>query len=151
MASHKLALATLFVVAISVSASAIVIQIEATPAFVRENPQLFSVTAEKQGDGLIHFKVVYKVSEPRWLVAHLVVWKDNKRVLESSFPAVVRERQATYWFSMLPEYVGKSVFELSDSGVIKVGDQIVGGEEGGTEYVLQLGRFAPRGQPPARQ
>lgn len=137
----------LVIAALSATALAVVIQGERTP----ENPGDFSVTSEMGEDGLVHFAVTCKVARPCWIKAYLLVRKGETRIVETHFPAVVREDSIeysiTYNFAISPEYLDDSTLELAERGI---GYSVNPADErhplpgtGGTDNVFQLKKFAP--------
>ena len=45
-------------------------------------------------------EVIRKLAKPWWVQAHLVVRKGKTRIVETHFPAVVRESPTTYLFEI---------------------------------------------------
>ena len=139
---------TLVIAVVSATALAVVIQHERTP----ENPGDFSVTSEMGKDGLVHFSVTCKVARPCWIKAYLLVRKGETRIVETYFPAVVREDSIeysiTYNFAISPEYLDDSTLELAERGI---GYSVNPADErhplpgtGGTDNVFPLKKFAPK-------
>src|SRR5438094_433870 len=57
----------------SPAAIALTVEQDVTPEYVRSHTNEFSVKAAKDKNGLIAFTVVFTLSEPRYVVAHLVL------------------------------------------------------------------------------
>ncbi len=110
---------------LSSSALALTITTLVTPAYVREHPKEWSVEVTKGGDGLIHFVIKHDVEKPKYHVAHLAVWHQGKLVATSDTPSFGKRRGNTFYFSLSPEDIGGSKFDLSDSEVSGTGDNAV--------------------------
>jgi hypothetical protein len=148
MTFRKLLAATLMVATVSTTALAVVVQREWTPDDLKGIPGEFSVTAEMKDDGLIHFKVTHKLAKSCWVQANLVVRKGETRIVETHFPAFVRESSTTYYFEISPEYLDDSTLELAERGI---GHAVNAADErdplpspGGTDNVFPLKLFAPK-------
>ena len=144
----KLLAAILVVAAVSTTALAVVVEREWTPDDMKQNPGEFSVTAKMGDDGLIHFEVIRKLAKPRWVQASLVVRKGKTRIVETHFPAFVREDSITYVFEISPEYLDDSTLELAERGI---GYSVNAKDErhplpgtGGDDNVFRLKLFAPK-------
>jgi hypothetical protein len=124
-------------------AAALTIEQPVTRAYLKEHAKEFSLSAEKRNDGLVHFKLVRQLKEPRSLVGHFKVHAQDGMVVESHSPAFVREKSATYHFVVSPKHLKFAQFELSEHGFDD--DE---GEPfpwiGGTIYQFRLADFAPR-------
>jgi hypothetical protein len=131
------------VLALTGEASAWTMDVPMTPAYVKENPQKFSIRAEKRDDGLIHFTITYRVPEPRYLVARIEVRDQGSIVLDSSFPAFVREKTINYYIAVSPRQLFNARFELSESGIDDVNGTPIPWV-GGTNYQIHLADFAPK-------
>jgi len=46
----------------------VVVEVQVTPAYIKEQPQAFSIKAELRQDGLIHFEVTRHLSQPQYHV-----------------------------------------------------------------------------------
>ena len=110
---------------LSTTAPALTIETLVTADYVREHPQEWSVKVSKKENGLIQFTVVRTLSEPRYLVAHLVVRHAGKVVAESDTPAVGSKHDNTFYFAISPEDLAESKFDLSESGFTISGDQVI--------------------------
>jgi hypothetical protein len=125
-------------------ASAVVVEQQVTPAYVKENPKEFSIKVKKRDDGLIQFTVTRQLSRPQYFVASLAVREGSTLLSESNSPSFIRNDSATYYFAVLPKHLPESTFELSERSF--GGDA---GQEipfpGGTDYKIRLKDFAPEG------
>lgn len=131
------------VLGLCASAIGVVIEVPVTPAYLKQEPKSFSIRAESKPDGLVHFTITRPVSSERYVVAELTVRKDSDVVCQSSIPAYVRERSATYYVAIAPQYLPDSTFELSDrtfGGTISNPIPL----PGGTDYLIHLKDFAPK-------
>ena len=126
-------------------ASAVVITQPVTPASVKEKDSQFSVKAETGKDGLIHFRITYRLPRPQYLVAHFEL-RDGERVLaRTDSPSFAREDSATFYVSVSPKQLPCAKFELSENGFGESGGQPVP-SPGGTIFQIDLqafGRNAP--------
>lgn len=134
--------------ALTGEASAVTVKQAVTPAWLKDNPKMFSIEAEERDDGLIHFTVTRRLSKPRYLVGHFEVTEDDATVLESHFPAFVRERTATYHLVLSPNYLSGASFVLSEHGFSE-SDEAPVPWVGGTVYQIRLADFAPEASPQA--
>jgi hypothetical protein len=86
-----------------------------TPAYVRENPRKFSVKVNKEQNGLLAFTVIRTLAEPKYLVAHLAVHHQGRIIAESHTPFFGRKNDNIFRFSISPEHVPDSTFEIGES------------------------------------
>ena len=100
----------MIVLAFTDEASALTFDVPVTPAYIKENPQKFSIRAEKHDDGLIHFTITYNLSESRYLVARIEVRDQGSVVLDGSFPAFVREKAVKYYVAVSPKQLSDGTF-----------------------------------------
>lgn len=121
-------------------AQAVVIEESVTPASVKEQGGAFSVTAEKGKDGLIHFTIIYRLAQPKYLVAHFQVREDGLTLAETDTPAFVHEQSATYHVAVSPAHLAGAKFDLSENGFANSGGQPVA-LPGGAIYHIDLGAF----------
>jgi hypothetical protein len=111
-----------------------------TPASVKENDSKFSVTAETGKDGLIHFRITYRLPRPQYLVAHFE-FRDGETVLaRTDSPSFAREDSATFYVAVSPKQLSGAKFELSDNGFAEAGGQPVP-TPGGTIFQIDLQAF----------
>jgi hypothetical protein len=94
---------------------ALTVERAVTPASLREHPKEFSVSVRKDPNGLLAFTVVHTLSEPKHLVAHLRVRQQSKTIAESHTPALAKTGDNIFYFSILPEHVADSRFEIGES------------------------------------
>jgi len=90
---------------------------DVTPAYVTANPQEWSVKYVKKANGLIHFTIVRKLVEPKYLVAHLAVHHGGKLIASSDTPLFGKAKGNTFYFALAAEDVATSTFALSESGL----------------------------------
>ncbi len=148
MTFRRLLAAILIVATVSTTASAVVVVREWTPNDMKETPGTFSVTSKIGDDGLVHFKVTYNLAKSCWVQAHLVVRKGKIRIVETHFPAFVRENSTTYYFEVSPEYLDDSTLELAERG-IGYAENAANERDplpvpGGTDNVFPLKLFSPK-------
>jgi hypothetical protein len=130
---------------LSSTASALTIQLQVTPAYVREHPNEWSVKAAKQESGLIQFTVVRTLSEPRYLVTHLAVQHGGRLIATSDTPLFGKKSDNTFHFSISTEDLAESSFALSEHGLgstvngVKADIPVVGG----IVYQFRLLDFIP--------
>ena len=136
--------------ALSTAVLAVVVRTDVTPAYVKEQPKTFVVTAERRADGLVHFTITRQLKDERYVVASLVVRDGSGVIAESHIPAFVRERSATYYVALAPAYLADSTFELADRGF--GGDEKTGPVPvpGGIDFHISLKDFAPPPATPSR-
>jgi hypothetical protein len=129
-----------FIAAIlSTSALAVSVDVQVTPAHVREHPKEWSVEVTKGEDGLIHFTVKHDVETRTYHVAHLAVYHQSKLIARSDTPSFGTKGWNTFYFSLSPEDVAESKFAL--------GENYLGGGDlpaaGTTGYQFKLSDFVP--------
>ncbi|HLX64866.1 MAG TPA: hypothetical protein VKX17_26575 [Planctomycetota bacterium] len=142
---HKclsVALGACAVVVCAFACRALTVTQEVTAAYIREHPKEFSVQVTKSKEGLLQFKITHDVSEPKYHVAHLSVVHQGKLIAESSTPSYGQKHGNTFYFSLAPEDIADSKFELSDSILGKAGDEMVP-LPGTIDYQFRLADFAP--------
>ena len=122
-------------------ASALTVNQAVTPAFIKDNPKRFSVTAEKRNDGLIHFTITRFVPRPSYLVATTEICEGDKILFQSTSTAFVREDSVTYYVTVAPERIADAKFELFE-GSFAESDGKHTPVPGGTDFQIQLGEFA---------
>ncbi|MBV9124497.1 MAG: hypothetical protein JO112_14155 [Planctomycetes bacterium] len=130
-------------------APAVVVQVDVTPAYLKEHPKTFSIKVEKK-DGMLQFTIIRHLSRPQYLVASLTVRQGAALVAESHFPSFAREEAAKYYFSLAPEYLADSAFELAERSFQPADGH---GQEvplpGGIDYEIRLKEFVSEANPPA--
>ena len=126
--------------AFSAAAWAVVVQMDVTPASVKQNPKAFSVESKADNDGLIHFTITRHIQGERYVVASLTVSDGKKVIARSAVPAFVREQTAIYYVAIAPDFLADSVFEIADRSF--------GGDKadpvplpGGTDFRIALRDF----------
>ena len=107
------------------AAFALTIDVPVSAAYVREHPKEWSVKVSKKENGLIQFTIVRFLSEPKYLVAHLAVHRAGKVIAESDSPAVGQKGDNTFYVALAPEDLVESKFEISESSVSILGDQVI--------------------------
>ena len=138
------------VLAFAAEASAVVIVVPVTPAFLKKHPKAFSIKAKKRDDGRISFTIIRNLSGPRYLVSHLRVRKGSTLVVESHFLSLARKGTATYHFTLAPDHVVNSDLQISE-GVVAGTDKNPVPKPGGIHYKIQLRDFAPQGANKSRK
>jgi hypothetical protein len=126
-------------------ASAALRQVSVTPATVKEKGGKFSIIAERREDGLIHFRITYRLPRPQYLVAHFELRDDETTLLKTDTPSFVREASATYNVALSPKHLADSTFELSENAFGESGRDPVA-LPGGTIFQIDLeaiGKGAP--------
>lgn len=127
-------------------ASAVVVEQQVTPAYVKENPKAFSIKAKKRDDGLIQFTVTRHLARPQYFVASLAVREGSELVAESNSPSFVRNDSATYYVAVLPKHLPESTFELSERSFAEDHGRDLP-LPGGVDYKIRLKDFAPEETP----
>jgi hypothetical protein len=113
-----------------------------TPDTVRQDPKAWTIKVEKTDGGMIAFTITHALKEPQYVVASLRIRKGDEAVLESHFPAFVREGSAIYYFAVAPSHVQDSSFELSVSSFAHANGQDVP-LPGSLISLIRLKDFAP--------
>jgi len=113
-----------------------------TPEYLTEHPKEWSLKVTKGKNGLIDFKMIRTVPNPVYLVAHFSVHHQGKVIAESHTPAFTRNRENTFYFSLAPEDIADSTFELGESSFTESGGQAVP-VVGTIIYQFQLTDFVP--------
>jgi hypothetical protein len=136
----------LVVAGVALDARAIVIEQPITRQYLAENTDKFTVTAEKRDDGLVHFTIGRNLTEPRYLVASLVLRDGDNIVLRTDFPAIARDKTATYYAALQPDRVADAQFELTERGFSENNSHPL---PGGINYRLNLRDFMPSDAEPS--
>jgi hypothetical protein len=123
------------------AASALVVDVPVTPDSVKAADNRFKISAEGKDDGLIHFMIIYRLSGPHYLVAHVEVRDGKELILKTDTPAVVREDTATYYVAVSRKHLGGIRFELAERTFVDDHHQAVP-MPGGTDYQISLAAFA---------
>ena len=141
MKMTPLLLSGCFIAAIlsSSTALAVSVNVPVTAADVREHPKQWSVEVTKGKDGLIHFTIKHGVETRTYHIAHLEVYHQSKLIATSSTPSFGTKGWNTFYFSLSPEDIAESKFEL--------GECYLGGGDvpapGTTGYQFKLSDFVP--------
>ncbi len=139
-----LRLALVWLTAATITTSfALTINVPVTSEYLRDHPQEFNVKVSKGKGGLIDFKMVKTVSEPKYLVAHLLVHHQGRVMAESHSLCFTKNRESTSYFSLLPEDAAESTFELGESSFTESQGQAIP-VVGTTNYQFQLKDFVPK-------
>ena len=77
-----------------------------------------------------------------YLVAHLSVYHNGKVIAESHTPAFTRNHANTFYFSVAPEDLAESTFELGECSFTVFGSEALP-EVGTRNYQFQLKNFVP--------
>jgi len=101
----------------SLNCHALTIEQDVTPSYVTANPQEWSVKCVKKENGLIHFTIVRKLTEPKYLVAHLAVHHEGKLIVSSDTPLYGKAKANTFYFALMAEDIATSTFTISESGL----------------------------------
>ncbi len=125
MKLNSLFLGCIVAAGLSTTAPALTVEAQVTADYVRAHPQEWTVKVSNKQNGLIQFTLVRTLAEPRYLVAHLIVQHAGKILAESDTPTVGHKQDNTFYFAILPEDLGESKFELSESGFSISGDQVI--------------------------
>lgn len=125
MRIQSLFLGCLIAVTLSTTGFALTTEREVTLTYVREHPTEFSVEVIKDKDGLIAFTINHNVASPMYHLARLAVYREGKLIVKSNTPLFGKRRGNTFHFSIAPEGIGESKFDLSDSALAGSGDEAV--------------------------
>ena len=93
-----------------------------TPDYVNSHPEEFSVKVNKDKNGLVGFKLQHNVSRPMYHVAHLTVMKEGKILADSSTPTFGKMHDNIFHFSISPDCLPESTFDVSDSAFVGSGE-----------------------------
>jgi hypothetical protein len=139
MKTKSLVLGCFIAAILSSTALAVSINVPVTPADVREHPKAWSVEVTKGKDGLIHFTIKHNVETRTYHIAHLAVYHQSKLIATSDTPSFGTKGWNTFYFSLSPEDIAASKFEL--------GECYLGGGDlpapGTTGYQFKLPDFVP--------
>jgi hypothetical protein len=94
---------------------ALTVDREVTPAYLREHAKEWGVKVARAQNGLLSFTISRTLPERRYLVARLLVKEKSRTLAESSSPSYARKDENRFFFSISPEHVEESVFELGES------------------------------------
>lgn len=128
--------------ALSIQALALTISVPLTRSYVQENPGGFRIKVTRASNGLLTFTITRNLSKPMYLVAHLSVHHRGQLIAESHSPAFSRNRENTFYFSLLPADVAESSFELGESSFTESQGQAIP-IVGTTNYQFHLQDFVP--------
>ena len=120
-----LALIAALAVMLSVACHALTAAQPVPAAYVRDHPEEWSVKVRKMENGLIQFTIVRFLKEPKYLVAHLVLNHSARVIAESDSPAFGRKGENTFYFSISPDDLAESRFDLSESFMKGSGDRAI--------------------------
>jgi len=140
MKTKHLVLGCFIAAILSSTALALTINVSVTPADVREHPKEWAVEVAKGKDGLIHFTIRHNVQTRTYHVAHLAVYHRSKLMATSDTPSFGTIGWNTFYFSLSPEDIAESKFDLGENGISGPGDVP---EVGGTGYQFRLSEFVP--------
>lgn len=121
-------------------ALALVVETSVTPASVKASDSRFSVTAEKDRDGLIQFSITYRLPTPQYLVAHFELRDGETSLARTDTPSFVREDSATYHVALSPRQLSNATFVLSENGFVESAGHPVA-LPGGTIFHVDLQAF----------
>jgi hypothetical protein len=121
---------------------ALTIEQKVTQQYLEQHPNQFKITAEQRDDSLIHFKIIFNLKEPRYLVSHFTARNAMGILAQSHCPLFAREHSATFYVDVSKECLADSQFTLSEHSFTTTEGQDVA-MPGGTEYVIRLKDFAP--------
>lgn len=127
---------------ISPAALALTIEIPVTPAYLKQDPSAFTIEAKRGKGGLIDVTITRRLDKPAYLIARFVVRNKDGDIVAASHSPGVRQGEAKYYVSLLPEFVAGSEFELDDCPFTQANGQDIP-MPGGTHYVLKLKDFIP--------
>jgi hypothetical protein len=122
--------------------SALSITFDVTPAYLKEHAKELSLKVSRQENGLVGFKLVRTLPQPRYLIARLVVRRDGEVVTETSIPAYGRAHDNSFYFSVAPRDLAGSEFELGEAHLSGSGADAVP-IPGTKTYRFKLSEFAP--------
>ena len=139
----------LFAIVIGIAAVAgnvfgMTVEFAADSAFVREHSKQFSVSVSRGKEGLIDFTIKHNVETPMYHVAHLAIYNRGNLIATSDIPSYGKKQGNTFYFSLAPESVADSKFELSDIAVVGSGEDAVP-VPGTAIYKFPLLDFVPEG------
>jgi hypothetical protein len=98
------------------------------------------VEVTKGEDGLIHFHIMHDVQTRAYHVAHLAVYHQSKLIATSDTPSFTTKGWNRFYFSLSPEDIAESKFDLDENGISGPGDVP---EVGGTVHQFRLSDFVP--------
>src|SRR3712207_4221473 len=110
-------LAGTLLVGLAAPGRALTVDQAVTPAYVREHAKEFSVKVTRGRGGRISFTIGRTLPKRRYLVARLVVRQGGKVVAESSTPSYAIKDENLFFFSVAPEALPETEFELSESSL----------------------------------
>lgn len=125
-----------------VAAQALTVNQRVTPASLAGKPKQFSVKVARNEEGLITFTVTRMLSEPKYLVAHLAVVHQGKTLSESHTPLFSSQRENRFHFTIAPDSLADSTFELGESFFQGSGNNAVP-LPGTINYQFHLSDFVP--------
>jgi hypothetical protein len=129
------------ILATAFGASALVVESRVTPETVRGGQDGFSVSAEEKTDGMVHFRIIYRLRGPRYLVARAEVREGQTVLMSSHTPTFVHENSAIFYLAISRKHLADSTFEVSERSFGDGGGQPVP-FVGGTDHLIDLPAFA---------
>ncbi len=138
-----LTIASLLLVS-SPAARALTIEVPVTPEYLKQNPHAFSIEVKQGKEGLLDVTITRRLDKTAYLIARFIVRNKDGDTLAASHAPGVRQGDAKYYFSIRPEFVANSEFELDDCAFTEHNGQYMP-MPGGTHYVLKLKDFVHAG------
>jgi len=142
MKRQLLVLCCFIAATLATTALALTVNLQVTPAYVREHPKEWSVKVVKGREGLIDFTIKHAVATRMYHVAHLEVYHQGKLIATSDTPSFGKKHDNTFYFSISAEDIAESKFDLSDSALKGAGDDAVP-EPGTIVHQFRLLDFVP--------
>jgi hypothetical protein len=141
--THLLLLGCFITATFFTTAFALTVDEQVTPAYLREHINEFSVKVTKDKNGLLAFTVVHTLSKPMYLIQRLTVHHAGKIIAENSNAFVTHQRENTFYFSLSPEDIAASEFEISHCPGFQETDYGVTVVPGTLNYQFHLRDFVP--------
>jgi hypothetical protein len=120
-----LRLGCLIAATLPLTACALTINEQVTPAYVRDHPQEWTVKVTSGKDGLIDFTIQHNVATPMYHVAHLAVYHQGKIIATSDTPSYGKKQGNTFYFSLSAEDMAGYKFDLSDGTLAGSGEDSI--------------------------
>jgi hypothetical protein len=95
---------------------------EVTAKYMSRHPSEFSIRVTKEKDDAISFEIKHDVPRPMYHVAHLAFYRKGKLIAETSTPLFGKRHDNTFYFSVAPEFLAETKFDLSDGAFADNGE-----------------------------
>lgn len=97
------------------SGSALTVEQQITPEYLKAHPKEFTLKVEKRDDGMLHFTLGRNLTQQKYLIARLVVKQDGKKLADISTPSYGKKGENRFYLALSPAQLSEAEYELSES------------------------------------